>query len=98
MMIDNPLVSRAGCTSYGAWGGATENGHLLTGRNFDWEAAEVFSRDRVVIMGEPYGGIPFISLSLAGMAGVVLGMNHPGASCTINGAPSTLADDTATTR
>ena len=28
MMIDNPLVSRAGCTAFGAWGGATENGHL----------------------------------------------------------------------
>jgi hypothetical protein len=48
MMIDNPFISRAGCTAFGAWGNATENGHLITGRNFDWEAAEVFSRDRVV--------------------------------------------------
>jgi tetratricopeptide (TPR) repeat protein len=96
MMIDNPLVSRAGCTGFGAWGAATENGHLLTGRNFDWEAAEVFSRDRVVIMSEPDGGIPFISLSWAGMAGVVSGMNRAGLSVTINGAPSGLPRETAT--
>lgn len=96
MMIDNPLVSRAGCTAFGAWGAATEKGHLITGRNFDWEAAPVFSRDRVVIMCEPDGGIPFISLAWAGMAGVVSGMNRAGVSVTINGAPSNLPSETAT--
>jgi len=96
MMIDNPLVSKAGCTAFGAWGATTVNGHLLTGRNFDWEAAEVFSRDRVVIMCEPERGIPFISLAWAGMAGVVSGMNRAGVSITINGAPSKLPGETAT--
>jgi hypothetical protein len=96
MMIDNPLVSRAGCTSFGAWGSSTANAHLLTGRNFDWEAAEVFSRDRVVVMCEPDHGIPFISLSWAGMAGVVSGMNRAGVSVTVNGAPSSLPRETAT--
>lgn len=96
MMIDNPLVSRAGCTSFGAWGSATDKGHLLTGRNFDWEAAEVFSRDRVVIMCEPDHGIPFISLAWAGMVGVVSGMNRAGVSVTVNGAPSSLPRETAT--
>jgi hypothetical protein len=96
MMIDNPLVSRAGCTSFGAWGPATSNGHLISGRNFDWEAAEVFSRDRVVIMCEPNHGIPFISLAWAGMAGVVSGMNRAGISVTVNGAPSNLPRQTAT--
>lgn len=96
MMIDNPLVSRAGCTAFGAWGSATGNGHLLTGRNFDWEAAEVFSRDRVVLLFEPDGGIPFISLAWAGMAGVVSGLNRAGVSVTINGAPAGLPRETAT--
>jgi tetratricopeptide (TPR) repeat protein len=96
MLIDNPLVSRAGCTSFGAWDDAAKDGHLLTGRNFDWEAAEVFSRDRVVIMCEPDGGIPSISLAWAGMAGVVSGMNRAGVSVTINGAPSSLPHNTAT--
>jgi isopenicillin-N N-acyltransferase like protein len=96
MMIDNPLISRAGCTSFGAWGTATADGHLITGRNFDWEAAEVFSRDRVVILCEPDQGIPFISLAWASMAGVVSGMNRAGVSVTINGAPSSLPGETAT--
>ncbi len=97
MLIDNPFVSaRAGCTAFGAWGGATADGHLITGRNFDWEAAEVFSRDRVVMMCEPNNKIPFISLSWAGMAGVVSGMNRAGVSVTVNGAPSELPNTTAT--
>jgi isopenicillin-N N-acyltransferase like protein len=97
MMIDNPFIAaRAGCTAFGAWGNATENKHLITGRNFDWEAAEVFSRDRVVMMCEPDNGIPFISLSWAAMAGVVSGMNRAGVSVTVNGAPSKLPDTTAT--
>ena len=96
MMIDNPLIARAGCTAFGVWSNATANGHLITGRNFDWEAAEVFSRDRVVILCEPDGGIPFISVSWAGMAGVVSGMNRAGISVTINGAPSSLPGETAT--
>lgn len=96
MMIDNPFISKAGCTAFGAWGGATTDQHLITGRNFDWEAAEVFSRDRVVEMFEPDGGIPFISLSWAGMKGVVSGMNRAGVSVTINGAPSKLPNTIGT--
>jgi isopenicillin-N N-acyltransferase like protein len=97
MMIDNPFIrARAGCTAFGAWGGATENQHLITGRNFDWEAAEVFSTNRVVEMCEPDGGIPFISLSWAGMAGVVSGMNRAGVSVTVNGAPSHLPNEIGT--
>ena len=95
-MIDNPLVSKAGCTSFGAWSNATQNAHLVTGRNFDWEAADVFSRDRIVILSEPDGGIPFISVAWASMAGVVSGMNREGISITINGAPSSLPGETAT--
>jgi hypothetical protein len=96
MMIDNPLVSKAGCTAFAAWSSATANGHLITGRNFDWEAAETFSRDRVVILCEPDNRIPFISLAWAGMTGVISGMNRAGISVTINGAPSSLPRETAT--
>jgi tetratricopeptide (TPR) repeat protein len=49
-----------------------------------------------VIMCEPDQGIPFISVSWAGMAGVVSGMNRAGISVTINGAPSRLPRETAT--
>jgi isopenicillin-N N-acyltransferase-like protein len=97
MMIDNPFIANhAGCTAFGAWSNATVNAHLITGRNFDWEAAEVFSRDRVVEMFEPDGGIPFISLAWAGMKGVVSGMNRAGVGVTINGAPTKLPDEIGT--
>ena len=89
MMMNSPLI-RGGCTAFAAWGPATTNGHLLTGRNFDWEAAPVFDRDRVLVLCEPQEGIPFVSLSWAGMAGVVSGMNREGLSITVNGAPSRL--------
>ena len=89
MMMNSPLI-RGGCTAFAAWGSATTNGHLLTGRNFDWEAAPVFDEDRVLVLCEPAGGIPFVSLSWAGMAGCVSGMNREGLSITANGAPSHL--------
>ena len=96
MMIDNPFISRAGCTAFGAWGDATADRHLIAGRNFDWEAAEVFSTNRIVEMFEPDNGIPFISLAWAGMKGVVSGMNRAGVCVTINGAPSALPNEIGT--
>lgn len=94
MLMNSPLIRR-GCTAFGAWGPATEKGHLFCGRNFDWEAAPVFDKDRIVIICEPTNGIPFISLSWAGMAGCVSGMNRAGVSITVNGAPSHLPADGA---
>ncbi len=99
MLIDNPLVtvaSSGGCTAFGALGRATADSHLLTGRNFDWEADPIFDRDRVIVLCEPNEGIPFVSLSWAGMVGVVSGMNRAGISVTVNGAPSDLPDDIGT--
>jgi isopenicillin-N N-acyltransferase-like protein len=84
MLIDNPLVIQ-GCTSFGAWGEATEGGRLIAGRNFDWEAGDAFDSGRVVIMCEPDGGIPFISLAWAGTTGCVSGVNRAGVSVAING-------------
>jgi hypothetical protein len=95
MMMNNPLLHR-GCTAFGAWGARTRDGHLMTGRNFDWEAAPVFDEDRIVILCEPDDGIPFVSLAWAGMAGCVSGMNREGVSVTVNGAPSHLPDTAAT--
>ncbi|HVM60835.1 MAG TPA: C45 family peptidase [Verrucomicrobiae bacterium] len=88
MLMNHPLVR--GCTGFGAWGSETVGGHLLCGRNFDWEAAPVFDEDRVMILCEPDKGIPFASLAWAGMAGCVSGMNREGISITVNGAPSDL--------
>ena len=93
MLMNSPLI-RGGCTAFGAWGPVTRDGHLLLGRNFDWEAAPVFDEDRVLLICEPDEGLPFISLAWAGMAGCVSAMNRAGLAVTVNGAPSQLPADT----
>jgi tetratricopeptide (TPR) repeat protein len=95
MMMHSFLI-HGGCTSFGAWGPETAAGHLLTARNFDWEADPVFDEDRIVTICEPKDGIAFISLAWAGMAGCVSGMNREGVSVTVNGAPSRLPKDVGT--
>lgn len=95
MLMNSPLL-RGGCTAFGVWGSRSAGGHLLTGRNFDWEADPVFDEDRVVILCEPARGIPFVSLAWAGMAGCVSGLNRAGVSVTLNGAPSQLPSAAAT--
>jgi hypothetical protein len=95
MMMHSPWVVGA-CTAFAAWDTRTVDGHLLTGRNFDWEADPVFDRERVVILCEPAEGIPFVSLAWAGMVGCVSGLNREGLSITVNGAPSRLPSEIAT--
>jgi isopenicillin-N N-acyltransferase like protein len=94
LLIDSPLVS--GCTSFGAWGAATPDGRLLAGRNFDWEAGDVFDRNRILILCEPDEGIPFVSLAWSGMVGAVSGMNRAGISVSINGIRGRPPGDTGT--
>lgn len=89
MLMNSPLI-RPGCTAFGAWSPVTRDGHLLLGRNFDWEAAPVFDEDRMVVICEPDEGLSFISLAWAGMAGCVSAMNRAGLAVTVNGAPSQL--------
>ena len=95
MLMHSPLL-QAGCTAFGAWGAATRDGHLLTARNFDWEADPVFDEGRIVVICEPKDGLAFISLAWAGMAGCVSGMNRDGVSISVNGAPSRLPKEAAT--
>jgi hypothetical protein len=95
MLMNSPLI-RPGCTAFGVWGAAATEKHLLCGRNFDWEADRVFDEDRLLIICEPKGGVAFISLAWAGMAGCVSGLNRAGVSITVNGAPSDLPADSAT--
>lgn len=88
-LIDNPLLSRRdviGCTGFAAWGDATINGDLWVGRNFDWEAGEVFDRDKCIIYVWPNDGIPYVHVAWAGMAGAVTGMNAQGLSIHLNAA------------
>lgn len=95
MLMNSPLL-HGGCTGFAAWNTETRDGHLLVGRNFDWEPAPVFDKERLVIICEPDEGIPFISLAWGGMAGCVSAMNREGLAIFVNGAPSQLPGDGAT--
>jgi hypothetical protein len=94
LLIGSPWI--AGCTSFGAWGPATADHRLVAGRNFDWEAGDVFDANRILILCEPDEGIPFASLAWSGMVGAVSGMNRAGVSVTINGIRGRPPEDTGT--
>jgi isopenicillin-N N-acyltransferase like protein len=76
----SPLI---GCTSF-AFPGA--DGHELIGRAFDFEAGEVFDRDKVVYLIREEGAVPFASVAWPGFIGVVTGMNAEGVVLVVHGA------------
>ena len=78
------FLSFNGCTSFAAWGPATARGHLIVGRNFDFEIGDLFDRFKVVQIVCPEQGIPFISISWAGMSGVVTGVNQKKLAVTLD--------------
>lgn len=75
-----------GCTAFGLGPSATASGHALFARAFDFEAADVFDRDKAVFMVREEGSIPFASVAWPGLVGVVTGMNHEGVAVAVNGA------------
>lgn len=95
LMMNSPWL-RGGCTGFAAWGTQTRDGHLLVGRNFDWEAASVFDEDRLMVVCEPSEGLAFVSLAWAGMVGCVSAMNREGLGVFVNAAPSALPGRAAT--
>ena len=76
----SPLI---GCTSF-AFRGA--DGDELVGRAFDFEAGEVFDRDKVVYLVREEGAVPFASVAWPGFIGVVTGMNAEGVVLVVHGA------------
>ncbi|MHB8069949.1 MAG: C45 family autoproteolytic acyltransferase/hydrolase [Desulfobaccales bacterium] len=85
VVMDSPLM---GCTSFAAWGRKTADGHLLVGRNFDFNPGRWFDENKVVIRVKPDRGLGFISVAWSGMAGAVSGINDARIAVTINGAKS----------
>ena len=78
----SPLL---GCTAFGLGPEATTDGHALFARAFDFEAADVFDRDKAVFVVRGDGTIPFASVSWPGLVGVVTGMNAEGVAVAVNG-------------
>ncbi len=78
----SPLL---GCTAFGLGPEATTDGHALFARAFDFEAADVFDRDKAVFIVREDGKIPFASVAWPGLVGVVTGMNAEGVAVAVNG-------------
>ncbi|HEY3356703.1 MAG TPA: C45 family peptidase [Polyangia bacterium] len=79
----SPLL---GCTAFAAFGPATAGGHLIIGRNFDFEGGDIFDQQKAVLLVHPTGKIPFASVAWVGFAGVVTGINAEGITIVINAA------------
>ena len=71
-VMDSSLI---GCTSFAAWDDATADGHLLVARNFDFDAARCFDRNKTVSLVAPEHGRKYITVSWPGMIGVLSGIN-----------------------
>ena len=89
-VYDQPVV---GCTAFAARGAMTTNGHLLIGRNFDFEAVRDFDTGKLVICCRPEKGHAFLSVAWPGMSGAVTGLNEERIFCSINGAHSADRDN-----
>lgn len=80
---DGPRLD--GCTAFGLGPAATADGHALFGRAFDFEAADVFDRDKAVFLVQGEGVLPFASVAWPGLVGVMTGMNAEGVAVAVNG-------------
>ena len=79
----SPLL---GCSAFAASGGATTTGHLIIGRNFDFEGPEPFDKEKAVLFFHPQGKLAFASVAWTGMTGVVTGINAEQIFVSINAA------------
>ncbi|MEO7111921.1 MAG: C45 family peptidase [Polyangiaceae bacterium] len=78
----SPLL---GCSAFGLGPDRTKDGHALMARAFDFEAGEMYDRDKAVYFVAENGAIPFASVAWPGMVGVLSGMNLEGVSVVVNG-------------
>jgi isopenicillin-N N-acyltransferase-like protein len=79
----SPLI---GCSTFGLGPGATKDGHTLFARAFDFEAGDVFDRDKAVYFVRGDGVLPFASVAWPGLIGVMSGMNREGVAVVVHGA------------
>jgi hypothetical protein len=78
----SPLI---GCTSFALDPSSTADGHVLAARAFDFEAGDIFDRDKAVFLVREEGAIPFASVAWPGFVGIVTGMNAEGVVAVVHG-------------
>lgn len=83
-------LALVGCSSFAAWDDKTEDGKLIIGRNFDFYAGDDFAKNKIIAFVKPTEGYKFMSVTWAGMIGVVSGMNEHGLTVTINAGKSKI--------
>jgi predicted choloylglycine hydrolase len=71
-------LALAMCTSVAAWGAASIDGHLYHARNLDNSLPLVLIKSALVMVVEPEGRIPYITLSYPASFGVMHAMNAKG--------------------
>ena len=83
-------LALVGCSSFAVWDNKSEDGSLILGRNFDFYAGDDFAENKIVSFVDPTEGHKFMSVTWAGMTGVVSGMNEHGLTVTINAGKSKI--------
>ncbi|MEP3837866.1 MAG: C45 family peptidase [Algibacter sp.] len=83
-------LALVGCTSFAAWGDKTEDSSLIIGRNLDFYAGDEFAKEKIISFVNPTEGYKFMSVTWAGMIGVVSGMNEHGLTVSINAGKSKI--------
>ncbi|HEY3593752.1 MAG TPA: C45 family autoproteolytic acyltransferase/hydrolase, partial [Polyangiaceae bacterium] len=80
---NSPLL---GCTSFALTQDASEGGHTLLARNFDFEAGNLFDDHKAVFLVREPNKIGYASVAWPGLIGTVTGMNEAGVALVVHGA------------